>query len=337
MQLKDEISRVTATFDRERAKLQAELESLKAQLFESQQSSASTKPSHRQKRSGNHTGEEGEVDGADAPQAGPSGSAAESETIAKLQREIESQENLISGLQRENERLYAIEKEKEALQRSIKANFFDQHEALNKELNRLRNLVGETDGGGENIQSSYNIGSRLRNELDTDATIRALRERVAVAESTAGIREKELQQTIEKLRVENRELIERSKSIRNQVMAELSAQQENLVHEKKVAMDELKELREKLIWYAENQELLEQIESEKQDLSGKLANIKSCLRTKYNFSLATINQMMLTTSSATDGPTDNAILNDTSLLDHDTSLGHMNKRRRSPADIKRIK
>ena len=119
-------------------------------------------------------------------------------------------------------------KAREAEETAVRARFFDQQEAINKELNRLRNVTGCYDttatdanasGAGANggalssssqglsnpspsanpltggsddrpataIPSGFNTGAprksadALRAELNQDASIRALQERVALA------------------------------------------------------------------------------------------------------------------------------------------------------------
>jgi hypothetical protein len=94
-------------------------------------------------------------------------------------------------------------KSKENEDNSVKANFFDQQEDLNKEVNRLRNMVGEipeegvqneegegvmggTETGVIGVRTSQIVIKKsaevLRSELDKDAFVRSLRERAAIAE-----------------------------------------------------------------------------------------------------------------------------------------------------------
>lgn len=61
-----------------------------------------------------------------------------------LQAECASQEILITGFQRENEKLMKGARTLDLESASARSKFFDQREYLNKEVNRLRNLVGET-------------------------------------------------------------------------------------------------------------------------------------------------------------------------------------------------
>ena len=125
-----------------------------------------------------------------------------------------SQEILITGFQKENEKLLKSVKNKNFEDENEKAKFFDQREYLNKEINRLRNMVGEIpedptveSGTYGDLGSSPGINSKgplsipyarksaevFRAELDKDSYVRHLKERAAIAEAGAGVREKELQ------------------------------------------------------------------------------------------------------------------------------------------------
>ena len=61
-----------------------------------------------------------------------------------LQTECASQEILITGFQRENEKLMKGARTLDLEVANSRSKFFDQREYLNKEVNRLRNMVGET-------------------------------------------------------------------------------------------------------------------------------------------------------------------------------------------------
>jgi hypothetical protein len=159
----------------------------------------------------------------------PAADTAGEETVTLYKREFDalsaecaSQEVLIAGFQRENEKLIKGVRNREYENTAAKAKFFDQRERLNKEVNRLRNLVGETAHDGETVTdtdpagdlgpapgsgSSSPLNARketltpfirksadvLRAELDKDAFVRHLKERAAIAEAGAGLREKDLQ------------------------------------------------------------------------------------------------------------------------------------------------
>ena len=87
----------------------------------------------------------------DRDAAAAAAAAAEEETItvpkAKYNAmfdEIKSQEALIEGYQKENEKLIANLRSMENEYNREKAKFYDQREEINRDLNRLRNATGET-------------------------------------------------------------------------------------------------------------------------------------------------------------------------------------------------
>jgi hypothetical protein len=160
----------------------------------------------------------------------PAAGTVGEETVTLYKREFDalsaecaSQEILITGFQKENEKLIKGVRNREFENSAAKAKFFDQRERLNKEVNRLRNMVGETandadrtisdtDPAGDlgmtpGSGSSSPLNARretvtpftrksadvLRAELDKDAFVRHLKERAAIAEAGAGLREKDLQ------------------------------------------------------------------------------------------------------------------------------------------------
>ena len=131
-----------------------------------------------------------------------------------LVAECASQETIITGFQKENEKLLKKLKSRDSEDMNARAKFFDQREYLNKEVNRLRNMVGEIPedptveyGIHGDLGSTPGTNSRgplslpyarksaemLRAELDKDTFVRHLKERAAIAEAGAGVREKELQ------------------------------------------------------------------------------------------------------------------------------------------------
>lgn len=203
-------------------------------------------------------------------------------------------EDLIAGFQKENEKLVESLRDREASERTQKALFFDQQETMNKELNRLRNLLGLTAISPDNVvlspsanakardDSSSNmkaVGMRksadaLRAELTMEATARALRSELELNEAMFKDREKELKGTIEKLRAENKELIDSaSKAAMSAIAQSSAAQTEGEVVRKKME-GELQGLRSRLNWYIENQELLEHAEQEKQKLRTAVSSLK---------------------------------------------------------------
>lgn len=259
-------------------------------------------------------------------------------TIAKVEydrliAECASQEVLIAGFQKENEKLVKENKQRELAESSRKAQYFDQQENLNKELNRLRNAVeGDTITPVSTIRKSADA---LRAELNTDATIRALRERLAIAESGAGMREKELQTTIDKLRADYRQLATESAFISRNVTAYQAGEQQTIDDERKKHSEEINELRSKLAWYAENQELIENSENTIVDLKASVATLKTELK-RRGVDSKTINALLDPSRNKSQADDEKEADADISMFST-TGKTNAGKTTRNPADIKKIK
>ena len=141
--------------------------------------------------------------------------------------------------------------------------------------------MGLGSGNGSNMGGPRKSADALRAELNQDASIRALQERVALAESGAGLRERELQMTIEKLRKENRTLAASAVRMSEGAFtgsAGYQSEQREVEVLRKTHAEEVRGLREKLAWYAENQQLLEAAEDVKVALRGAVEALKRELR-----------------------------------------------------------
>ena len=216
-----------------------------------------------------------------------------------LLSEISNLEKLVYGYQKENEKLVQEQKQRQLESNYSKATYFDQTEHLNKELNKLRNAThvisdnahtstGSVTGDVNIIRKSADA---LRAELEIDGTIRALRERLGDAEAGAGVREKELTITIEKLRADYRQLVTEMNN-KNNNSKQLQVQKEHTIEDiKAVHQSEVKELKTKLAWFSENQELIEQSESARNMLNEKVNLLKKELR-RRGMDLKAINALL---------------------------------------------
>lgn len=93
-----------------------------------------------------------------------------------LLRDYAAQDAIIAGFQRENERLMTQVREHEKSVHQQEARFYEEREALNKELNTLRHLANQAAHiNGSHAQHRHS----LQQELDSDARSRALHEKVA--------------------------------------------------------------------------------------------------------------------------------------------------------------
>ena len=314
------------------AQRELEMQSLKAQLFTLQNSLQSRRTQVEPSVIGRDIIEGAEAEIAEVGKMENDTSVVLSkEEYARLKREIEMLDKLVAGYQRENEKMLSTLKEKHSQEEAMKANFFDERENLNRELNMYKNAAPQ---GPNALRKS---AEHLMEELEKEALVRNLRERIAEAESGAGVREKELQQTVDRIREENRQLTLELKRITVESQANensaLAAARLDLGR----AREEVESLREKLIWYAENQELVDQGEQERLDLGHDLSVCKRELKSlgvdiqglglRYRGSIKGSGQ----------APDDSAVKSDASVVKKTPAVTKSIKMTRNPADIKRIK
>ena len=252
------------------------------------------------------------------------------EAYQKLRREIDTLDKLVDGYQKENEKMLITMKEIRSQEAQWKAKFFDEREELNRELNMYRNAAPQ----GPNI--TRKSAELLKEELEKDALVRNLRERVAEAESGAGTREKELLQTVDRLRDENKQLAVEIKRItldfqKNETTA-LSAAKEEL----RKIKDEAENLRNKLIWYAENQEIIDNGEQERQDLSHDLSVCKRELKA-LGVDLSSLDLRIRGNMKAAQLVPEESISSALTAVKKSPVVSKPLKINRNPADIKRIK
>lgn len=268
---------------------------------------------------------------------------SEYETLVK---DFAAQETLIEGFQRENEKLAQRLREREAEENARIAIYFDTQEKLNKEINRLKNLCG-VDGvsfaafeeyplGGTapgNSLTRRSLAGHLRSELEVDAVVRGLQDRLAVAESGMGDREKELKIQVEKLKQTNRELLLEIKTAAKSIGREDTSR---LQYENRELREEVVQLTRKLEWYAGNQPLIDRIEDEKEAFRRAVHALQKELVVKQGVDARTV-QRILTSAIAKE---EHELQNDRAdkSFSSSSSPGATAKSsRRSPADVKKIK
>ncbi len=267
-----------------------------------------------------------------------------------MMKDLNMFEVMIHGFQVENERLVAAAKQKEIDNNFKFSKFYDKQEALNIELNNYRNMLGiipsdndrvntenktlyasnvgnEEDDNQIDIMNKFgNIGISLRRssqllqkELDYDSTIRNLKDKFFEEKKEYVSNIKEMQLTIEKLRKENKDLASSLTNMpfNNNNLLLLENEKFNL--EKKKLTEEVLLLRNKLQWFAENQELIDDANSEKIELKKTINELKSQLKNKHQLLQYEDNNDLENSLISTMNKTNNKSI------------------RRDPADIKKIK
>jgi hypothetical protein len=204
-------------------------------------------------------------------------------------RKIAEQEHLLDGYQRENEKLvervHATQKDHDA----EKILLYREKEKMSAELNMLRNRLVSLGGTAVEraslLDSHADVGSRIREELALDLKARELEEENAhlIAKSKGLLNaEKELKFTVEQLRVEKHQLqsaLQKQEGNHNDVeRREVASLEKKIADMNAQYTEEVSGLKSKLLWYAENQDiidgndlLIKQQKEEIGDLKAKMA------------------------------------------------------------------
>lgn len=239
--LSRQMGEMTKQYRRERADWRAEREALRAELAAARSSSAAR------------------------AHVAAGGSLAElgmsSDDAARLDREIQEQEALLSGYQRENERLSDALRAAAADRRRAD----ERHEV---EIGRLNaELFSHREGVGRAEQSVDAQRSRI---AQADA-------RAARAEEGAAEREAELKFEIDRLRSAKRELEGKLAGVDVGAMegeaSALAAARDAMQAERDAHQKELAAVSARLAWYVENQRIIDEVEAEADALRERLQQV----------------------------------------------------------------
>jgi hypothetical protein len=289
---------------------------------------------------------------------------AEATTIAVDKKEFEdivrdcvTQERLIAGFQKENERLMKAMKDKELEEQARQSRLMDEKEELNKELNRLfTNAAVDLNGDNDNnddhaslrlrqqrqqqqqqqlvvVSSQQKTAEQLRFELDLDAKLRGLQEKHAQLCKDSAERERKLLAQLENGKREIADLQQRNHELSNKSMDALEAQ---LKEQQEVNQRQ----REKLHWFLENQQL---VDASQQEIDGlkKVVQVFTEQLVKKGVPLATIRSYVERCRSSPNGPASSSLL-ESVLLNQTTAVDGskpnvQSKPNRNYADVKKIR
>lgn len=198
---------------------------------------------------------EKEADARKKIAAGGKLECASEEELAKLEKEVREQEQLLSGYQLENERLYKELKQMQAREKANEARMFSENQRLASELANLKEKTErrESEGPGTDLPTlgSAALGADKINQLTSE--MRILRRRVSeVQEEAEGLRRAkyDLEARIRAVEGERDEVARQN----SRLMGSNSREATELESKYEA---EVERMRGKLRWYAENQALLD--------------------------------------------------------------------------------
>ncbi|NXL19807.1 CE162 protein, partial [Setophaga kirtlandii] len=173
------------------------------------------------------------------------------EKLAQIQKEIEDQEVIIQGYQQESERLYKQMKELQIQNKKNEERMFKENQCLKSELMQLREKIEKINNQSRVMQDSESARSQSFTELISEL-------RVAQKE------EAKLQEEIRHLKQDKQALevdLVQAKKERDLAKVQIASASSEKSYEFKVMEEsykqEITQLKKRLQWYAENQDLLD--------------------------------------------------------------------------------
>ncbi|XP_039915495.1 centrosomal protein of 162 kDa isoform X1 [Hirundo rustica] len=173
------------------------------------------------------------------------------EKLAQIQKEIEDQEVIIQGYQQENERLYKQMKELQIQNKKNEERMFKENQCLKSELIQLREKIEKTNNQSRIMQDSETARNQSFTELISE--LRAAQKEEA-----------KLQEDIRCLKQDKQALevdLVQAKKERDLAKVQIASASSEKSYEFKVMEESYKQeitnLKKRLQWYAENQDLLD--------------------------------------------------------------------------------
>ncbi|NXT81844.1 CE162 protein, partial [Zapornia atra] len=190
------------------------------------------------------------------------------EKLAQIQKEIEDQEMIIQGYQQENERLYKQMKELQVQNKKNEERMFKENQCLMSELIALREKVEKTNTQWRIVQDSEPARNQSFTELISEL-------RAAQKEET------KLQEEIRRLKQDKQALevdLGQAKKERDLAKIQFASTSGEKSYEFKVMEDSYKQeitnLKKRLQWYAENQDLLGKDAAHLKDAKEEIEKLK---------------------------------------------------------------
>ncbi|NXP56355.1 CE162 protein, partial [Heliornis fulica] len=190
------------------------------------------------------------------------------EKLAQIQKEIEDQEIIIQGYQQENEKLYKQMKELQMQNKKNEERMFKENQCLMSELITLREKVEKTNIQSQIVQQSEPARNQSFTELISEL-------RAAQKEET------KLQEEIRRLKQDKQALevdLGQAKKERDLAKVQIASTSGEKSYEFKVMEDsykqEITQLKRRLQWYAENQDLLDKDAARLKDAKEEIEKLK---------------------------------------------------------------
>ncbi|XP_019375942.1 PREDICTED: centrosomal protein of 162 kDa isoform X2 [Gavialis gangeticus] len=173
------------------------------------------------------------------------------EKLKEIQKEIQDQETLLQGYQQENERLYKQVKELQLQNKKNEERKFKENQYLMSELASLREKMDQNNFQSQLVQDSEPIRNQSFSELISEL-------RAAQKEETKLLEEiKRLKQDKQALEVDLGQMKRERDLARTQLFSASGEKNYEIKIMEESYKQEISNLKKRLQWYAENQDLLD--------------------------------------------------------------------------------
>ncbi|XP_019352401.1 centrosomal protein of 162 kDa isoform X1 [Alligator mississippiensis] len=173
------------------------------------------------------------------------------EKLKEIQKEIQDQETLLQGYQQENERLYKQVKELQLQNKKNEERMFKENQYLMSELASLREKMDQNNFQSQLVQDSEPVRNQSFSELISEL-------RAAQKEETKLLEEiKRLKQDKQALEVDLGQMKRERDLARTQFFSASGEKNYEIKIMEESYKQEISNLKKRLQWYAENQDLLD--------------------------------------------------------------------------------
>ena len=262
------------------------------------------------------------------------------EELRKLEKDLESQEMLLQGLNKENQKMAEEAKQAKLEHEETQRRMFEEHERLNKVINNLTQQLQL----GDTARSTHERAMELEKQLNKDAEIGKLKDDIEENAHRWRNKEEEFKLQIEILRKEKKDLVDemkkRAETMDRSETAATQQLQRTMATEKRRYEESLSVLKKRLAWYAENQDMIDKNDELVKNQQNQITTLKKRLVQLEEVARVVARRGMPGTpklKKGTDELDDSFVEDGESTSKHLTGKVGMIPSQRHPEDIKTIK
>jgi len=276
------IKKLQATIDdltKERESMILELDDVRSECYDLRKEVEAAKNKEAADKRSNRA----EIDKAIANSSGNTVTIPKAE-VESYKKQLEQQENLLNGFQKENDKLVLELKKKSEEFKREKGEILKERESLNLKANKWENSFKSVRDSHQNM---VEMRQNLRTTLDNEKLLSELKEELAVAlekGKAAEERNVEMKFEMDKLRKEKKEKMLASEGLSAEKLEaeerDTAVLKELVRRERTMHQSEIERLQAKLRWYIQNQEMVDRDASILEEQNKTITTLKARLEGK---------------------------------------------------------